>query len=124
MQNNFKYINLSWAVVGICENDRHPLLVHIPGIDKDEDTEHAVDAQANAAHARPDEDQSDDDSELKEDQCCCHILCCMNRYIDLYQFMCCKISGLWANDIYKKLTIICKYRNKWLIIANKGSVEI
>ena len=43
-------------------------------IDKDEDTEHAVDAQANAAHARPDEDQSDDDSELKEDQCCCHIL--------------------------------------------------
>ena len=36
MQNNFKYINLSWAVVGICENDRHPLLVHIPGIDKDE----------------------------------------------------------------------------------------
>ena len=42
MQNNFKYINLSWAVVGICENDRQPLLVHIPGIDKDEvaDVEH------------------------------------------------------------------------------------
>ena len=36
MQNNFKYINLSWAVVGICENARQPLLVHIPGIDKDE----------------------------------------------------------------------------------------
>lgn len=36
MQNNFKYINLSWAVVGICENDRQPLLVHIPGIDKEE----------------------------------------------------------------------------------------
>ena len=36
MQNNLKYINLSWAVVGICENARQPLLVHIPGIDKDE----------------------------------------------------------------------------------------
>ena len=36
MQNNFHYINLSWAVVGICENDRQPLLFHIPGIDKDE----------------------------------------------------------------------------------------
>ena len=34
MQNNFKYINLSWAVVGICENARQPLLSHIPGIDK------------------------------------------------------------------------------------------
>ena len=55
MQNNFKYINLSWAVVGICErprvgdqrsgmNARQPLLVHIPGIDKDEATavEHYV----------------------------------------------------------------------------------
>ena len=40
MQNNFKYINLSWAVVGICErpwvgnqrsgmNARQPLLFHI-----------------------------------------------------------------------------------------------
>ena len=57
MQNNFKYINLSWAVVGICErprvlakaseqvragdqrsgmNARQPLLSCIPGIDKDE----------------------------------------------------------------------------------------
>ena len=36
MQNNFKYINLSWAVVGICENPHQPLLFHIPGIDKDE----------------------------------------------------------------------------------------
>ena len=36
MQNNFKYINLSWAVVGICENTRQPLWVHILGIDKDE----------------------------------------------------------------------------------------
>ena len=47
MQNNFKYINLSWAVVGICErprvgdqrsgmNPHQPLLSHIPGIDKDE----------------------------------------------------------------------------------------
>ena len=26
MQNNLKYINLSWAVVGICENARQPLL--------------------------------------------------------------------------------------------------
>ena len=25
MQNNFKYINLSWAVVGICENPHQPL---------------------------------------------------------------------------------------------------
>ncbi|MBQ3698858.1 MAG: hypothetical protein II886_03015 [Prevotella sp.] len=30
------YIDLSWAVVGICENARQPLLSHIPGIDKDE----------------------------------------------------------------------------------------
>ena len=36
MQNYLRYINLSWAVVGICENARQPLLVHIPGIDKDE----------------------------------------------------------------------------------------
>ena len=36
MQNNFKYINLSWAVVGICENARQPLLSCIPGIDNDE----------------------------------------------------------------------------------------
>lgn len=36
MHNSFKYINLSWAVVGICENARQPLLFHIPGIDKDE----------------------------------------------------------------------------------------
>ena len=36
MQNNFKYINLSWAVVGICENPHQPLLSHIPGIDEDE----------------------------------------------------------------------------------------
>ena len=47
MQNNFHYINLSWAVVGFCErprvgdqrsgmNPHQPLLVHIPGIDEDE----------------------------------------------------------------------------------------
>ncbi len=36
MQNNFHYINLSWAVVGICKNARQPLLSCIPGIDKDE----------------------------------------------------------------------------------------
>ena len=30
------YIDLSWAVVGICENARQPLLSCIPGIDKDE----------------------------------------------------------------------------------------
>ena len=30
------YIDLSWAVVGICENPHQPLLFHIPGIDKDE----------------------------------------------------------------------------------------
>ena len=36
MHNSLKYINLSWAVVGICENARQPLLFHIPGIDKDE----------------------------------------------------------------------------------------
>ena len=36
MQNNFHYINLSWAVVGICEKARQPLLSCIPGIDKDE----------------------------------------------------------------------------------------
>ena len=31
MHNSFKYINLSWAVVGICENARQPLLSCIPG---------------------------------------------------------------------------------------------
>ena len=36
MHNSFKYINLSWAVVGICENARQPLLSCIPGIDNDE----------------------------------------------------------------------------------------
>ena len=36
MQNNLKYINLSWAVVGICEGSRLPLSTYIPGIDKDE----------------------------------------------------------------------------------------
>ena len=38
------YIDLSWAVVGICENARQPLLFYIPGIDKDEATavEHYV----------------------------------------------------------------------------------
>ena len=30
------YIDLSWAVVGICENARQPLLSCIPGIDNDE----------------------------------------------------------------------------------------
>ena len=30
------YIDLSWAVVGICENPHQPLLSHIPGIDEDE----------------------------------------------------------------------------------------
>ena len=33
MQNYLRYINLSWGVVGICENARQPL---IPGIDNDE----------------------------------------------------------------------------------------
>ena len=36
MQNNFKYINLSWAVVGFCEAPHQPLSSCIPGIDKDE----------------------------------------------------------------------------------------
>ena len=36
MQNNFKYINLSWAVVGFCEAPHQPLLSCIPGIDNDE----------------------------------------------------------------------------------------
>ena len=36
MQNNLKYINLSWTVVGICEGSRLPLSTYIPGIDKDE----------------------------------------------------------------------------------------
>ena len=35
MHNSFKYINLSWAVVGICENPHQPLLSHIPGIEED-----------------------------------------------------------------------------------------
>ena len=30
------YIDLSWAVVDICENARQPLLSCIPGIDNDE----------------------------------------------------------------------------------------
>ena len=36
MQNYLRYINLSWAVVGICKNARQPLLSCIPGIDNDE----------------------------------------------------------------------------------------
>ena len=36
MQNNFKYIDLSWAVVGICENSHQPLLSHILGIKTNE----------------------------------------------------------------------------------------
>ena len=35
MQNNFKYINLSWAVVGICENPHQPLSSCIPSIEED-----------------------------------------------------------------------------------------
>ena len=44
MQNYLRYINLSWAVVAICENPHQPLLSCIPGIDKDEATavEHYV----------------------------------------------------------------------------------
>ena len=36
MEPIYHYINLSWAVVGICENARQPLLSCIPGIDNDE----------------------------------------------------------------------------------------
>ena len=36
MQNILKYINLSWAVVGICEGSHKPLSFYIPDIDKDE----------------------------------------------------------------------------------------
>ena len=35
MQNNFHYINLSWAVVGICENPHQPLSSCIPSIEED-----------------------------------------------------------------------------------------
>ena len=35
MQNNLKYINLSWAVVGICENPHQPLSSCIPSIEED-----------------------------------------------------------------------------------------
>ena len=43
MQNIFKYINLSWAVVGICEGSHLPLsaLVH-EGDDMEETVEHYV----------------------------------------------------------------------------------
>ena len=34
--NQMNYINLSWAVVGICEGSHKPLSFHIPDIDKDE----------------------------------------------------------------------------------------
>ena len=36
MQNNFKYINLSWAVVGFCEAPHQPLSSCIPGIEEDQ----------------------------------------------------------------------------------------
>ena len=36
MQNNFKYINLSWAVVGFFEAPHQPLSSCIPGIEEDE----------------------------------------------------------------------------------------
>ena len=44
MQNNFKYINLSWAVVGICENPHQPLSSCILSIEEDKATavEHYV----------------------------------------------------------------------------------
>ena len=35
MQNNFKYINLSWAVVGFCEAPHQPLSSCIPSIEED-----------------------------------------------------------------------------------------
>ena len=35
MHNSFKYINLSWAVVGICENPHQPLSSCIPSIEED-----------------------------------------------------------------------------------------
>ena len=43
MQNNLKYINLSWAVVGICEGSHLPfsVLVH-EGDDMEEAVEHYV----------------------------------------------------------------------------------
>ena len=43
MQNNLKYINLSWAVVGICEGSHLPLsaLVH-EGDDMEDTVEHYV----------------------------------------------------------------------------------
>ena len=43
MQNNLKYINLSWAVVGICEGSHLPLsaLVH-EGDDMEKTVEHYV----------------------------------------------------------------------------------
>ena len=43
MQNNLKYINLSWAVVGICEGSHLSLsaLVH-EGDDMEETVEHYV----------------------------------------------------------------------------------
>ena len=43
MQNNFKYINLSWAIVGICEGFHLPLsaLVH-EGDDMEKTVEHYV----------------------------------------------------------------------------------
>ncbi len=36
MQNNFRYINLSWAVVGFFEAPHQPLSSCIPGIEEDE----------------------------------------------------------------------------------------
>ena len=34
--NQMNYINLSWAVVGICKGSHKPLSFYIPDIDKDE----------------------------------------------------------------------------------------
>ena len=56
MQNNFKYINLSWAVVGFCEAPHQPLSSCIPGIEEDqaEAVEHYVIATTTRCATRPD----------------------------------------------------------------------
>ena len=63
MQNILKYINLSWAVVGICEGSHLPLsaLVH-EGDDMEETVEHYADVPAGR-----------DDMRTRYDKPLCHV---------------------------------------------------
>ena len=63
---------------------------------KDEDTDHAVDAEADTAHTSTYEYQRQYDGQLEKDDCCCH------RLVEYRLFGCRKDSATYSNLIYKK----------------------